>query len=152
LIEVRNICTGYGRTHKQLIPNYIVTVTNLYGLVAFYSSHSLYERLLIANAIIGSILCHLADTNRGLIGVKYLNRHPLFWLNYDRVSVILLFVYTYLHNLDKLLFVIQSTPYAIIGIICLLISETHWSRNISVFVVSHSLWHIFAFHCLYLTV
>jgi len=144
------MCIGHSHHHKQLIPNYIVAITNLYGLLSLYYVTLTHERLLIINAIVASILCHLADTKRGLPGVAYLNSNPQMWLNYDRVSAVSLFIYMCVAHPQQSLHIIQTTLYPIIAVVCTAIPETIERHNVTIFVICHSIWHIFAFHCVLL--
>lgn len=47
---------------------------------------------------------------------------------------------------------VQTMLYPVTAVVCLLLSETFGYRNVTLFVITHSIWHILAFHCAYLVV
>jgi hypothetical protein len=139
-----------------LFINYIVCLSNLYALLPIV--HSINNgtnigTLLTINAMIASMLMHISETKHGLVGVAPFNRLSTLFLNYDRVSANLLFVYIVyitVNNGNIVSLLTTISPYSYLGVTCLFLSEKVLTHNVYFFAVTHVLWHIFAFHCQYL--
>lgn len=132
---------------QSQIINIITSLTNLYGIAAFSSCQSHLDKAVIANCILASSLMHLSERKHGLVGIYPFNKFSTFFLNYDRVSSSSLVIYTILTKDVTFVF---HTLYPYIGMLSLFLSEKVCVNNKLFFTVTHNIWHIAAFHCLYL--
>jgi hypothetical protein len=139
----------------SILINYLVSCSNIYGFLPLFYSYAgtnkpSYGTLLIANAILASTLMHISETKHGLTGVPYLNMFSQLFLNYDRLSAVTLVIHTLVTtDFDKLVWLIR-TVYPYLALLALFLSENVLVYNVYFFAVTHSCWHILAFHCLYL--
>lgn len=129
--------------------NIAIALSNVYGLQIFDTNISFYQKMIYSLTIIFSFLMHLSEKKHKLNGVKYFNKYSNLFLWLDRIFVyiatILVFIELY-YNIDKLYNILN---YAIIGLVSLFISE-NIVRNKILFMIFHIIWHIMAYHIIYL--
>ena len=150
----------------------IVSLSNLYGMVIFSNNLSVFQSIFFSNVILASILMHLSEKKHKLPGVFPFNKYSSLFLWYDRImaqlatSYILYNLYSdyihfngsysvgsffsYLIGNNNLASKILSR--GLIGLFFLWISENVHSIGKYGFMVSHSLWHFFAFDIIMETV
>lgn len=133
------------------IINVINAVTNLYGVRAMLLPvMTPLGKFLTLLAIITSIFNHLGEVNKhGLPGIYPFNLHLNLYLNLDRIAAISLMVHTILTR--NIVDTILHTPYPYIALLSLILSDTIRPKKPHPYLFFHTIWHILAFHCLYLT-
>jgi hypothetical protein len=130
--------------------NLIVSASNLYALYPLYlsiRSRKFINVILLAGSMTSSILYHLSEHSKhNLKGITYLNNYERSLLNSDRFFAIVTISY-YIYKYPRLLF--EKKKYILFALLCLAISEFPLIRNHvpkPIYIISHSLWHILAFH------
>lgn len=143
--------------------NILVSLSNLYGLfslIQFYKNREYLNLFLVTCAMVSSILYHLAESKKhNMAGIYLLKPYEKILLNLDRffaTMAIIVFTTKYWIIIFNYSPIIQIIPF---GLFCLILSEfpnyipvTIFSKPISkiIFIISHSIWHIYAFHVAYL--
>lgn len=129
--------------------NIVVALSNVYGLQIFETNISFYHKLIYLLTIIFSSLMHLSERKHKLNGVKYFNKYSNLFLWLDRIfayiATILVLIELY-YNINKLYNILN---YAIIGLVSLFISE-NIAKSKLIFMIFHIIWHIMAYHIIYL--
>lgn len=139
--------------------NLFVTVTNLYGLRAInlaFKQNQFLEASVLSCACIASIVYHLSETKHGMNSLCLKNKTNIT-LNIDRffalmsVAVFGLKYYNMIQNNDQ-----QIIKYGVIGLTTLILSESQHIISLprriekSLYLITHPIWHITAFHVAYL--
>jgi|GEM_PF-4381476 len=139
---------------NNILINYIVTSSNLYGILPIHYSRG-YYRLWMISIVISSILMHASETKHNLPGIYPFNKYSQQFLWLDRIMAISPIIYLLVQYIlyKKSPLVYLSSPKFIIGLICLFLSENfhlHSKINPYFFAFTHSLWHFCAYHTCYL--
>jgi hypothetical protein len=98
---------------------------------------------LIVCAMCASFVFHLSETKHQLPGLPILRNYTWHFLQVDRFFAILAALYVFANFISWYL--------GIIGFVLLGISEFFSEGKKWRFTITHSLWHVCAFICLYLT-
>lgn len=133
---------------KRII-NLLVTFSNVYGLLPIYYSEGILQ-ILVTITVLCSFLMHISETKHSLPGIYPFNKFSNLFLWLDRIFANTLIIYLLsLLYLNNFLISIKIIIYLICGFTFLFISE-RITDNIIIFSVTHSLWHILAYHSIYL--
>jgi hypothetical protein len=136
--------------------NLFVSLTNLYGVRAVRRAirQKLWtEAIVLSGAISASILYHMAETKHGMNSL-WLTNYVGTTLNIDRFFAMLatgLFLMKHRKKINK-----KIIFYGISGLIALMLSECQHAVNLplriekALYLVTHPVWHISAFHVVYL--
>lgn len=143
--------------------NIIVSASNLYALfgsIQFYKNGEYINSFLINCAMISSILYHLAESNKhNMTGIYFLKPYEKKLLNIDRffaISSVLIFSIKYWLIIFNNSAIMNIIP---IGLFSLILSEfpnyspvTVFPKSTEkiIFIISHCIWHLCAFHVGYL--
>lgn len=134
------------------LSNFIVTISNIFGLLPIYKSfnnlpRSSLELFLIIIAVIASILMHISETKHNLPGI-YLSKYSNYMLYFDRITAYLLvfyMIYKLIHN--SLIITGLLILKIITGLLCAIGSEI--TNNEQEYVFLHCIWHFFAYKIIY---
>ena len=146
--------------------NFMVTLSNVWGLLLSLDCDDLVPRLLFQSVAIASVLMHLSETKHKLPGIWPFNQWSGLFLNVDRAMSLVVVLYLFLFDLHEtwarlvLMFLnyrLFSLSVVVGGLVALLIAENPWvlGRKWSVregklqgywlYAASHMLWHYCAY-------
>lgn len=144
--------------HYALMPNLILSLSNLYGLLAvsvLYNNNDMFGAIILSGTILSSMIYHLIEHHKhNLVGLSEFNLcdtvcHHQTFINFDRFFACSSVLYLLTYDL-----IIEHIVLTVIALICLSISETtqYIEHRIikRLFVPLHFIWHILAFHLAYL--
>jgi len=138
--------------------NLFVTATNLYSLRAIISAHNntyYLECGSLTCAGLASIIYHLSETKHGMNSVC-LKKYSNITLKFDRFFAVFsmcIFLWKYKQRINKQIIYIGS-----VGLIALGLSESQHIISLPLrvekilYLITHPIWHICAFHCAYMLV
>lgn len=135
--------------------NLIVSSTNLYAILPIITSfkYGYYNyTIVISLSMIASIIYHMIEHhkhNMTGLGSHSLLEHQVC-LNFDRFFAGLSFLYGFFINKDPTNFLINNSQVILIALLSLFISEKLVKKNF--YIITHSIWHIYAFHISYLAI
>jgi hypothetical protein len=142
-----------------MLENILMAASNLYGFRATDATHNIVDRMTITCAMISSIVYHLFEKSKhGMSGVSS-QMDDKVWLDADRVYAVALVARLLIfhgHKIDRHILAIGA-----ISVTAMAISECQNVIDISaipvgitraVYMVTHTIWHIGAFHIAYLMV
>jgi len=148
--------------------NIFITLTNLYSLRAINIAlkQKKYSIAVILSCVtISSVIYHLSETKHGMDSVC-LKDYTMITLNIDRFFALCsigLFAWKYKYILNKSIYknTNKSTNkqillYSIVGMIAQMLSECQHIVNLDLstekrlYMITHPIWHICAFHTAYL--
>lgn len=131
--------------------NWIVSASNIYGLVPIYYSSG-YHRLWISTVVSASVLMHLSERKHGLPGIYPFNKYSNLFLWCDRImaySIVLYSIWNWPRTLELITTDYTVAPIMGVGLTSLLLSEGLVCSK-GFFAFTHSIWHVCAFHLCYL--
>lgn len=145
--------------YKMAMDNIFMAVTNLYGLrtVHYAWMTGQYPEMCVTfTAILASIAYHLAESRKhNMRGVIMLRPYEKLLLHIDRLCAGTMCC-VYLVDYYDVLFNSNIMGYAMISVISMMISESahiiHYPPVFEkyMFMITHSYWHVSAFHVAYL--
>ena len=132
--------------------NIIVALTNIAAIPAIiYSKDALTQAILIG-AMIASFLMHISETKHTLPGIYPFNVYANTFLWCDRIMAVITVSYLLivLYSSAPIDEIYEIVSLAIEAHVWLVLSESFVARNnVTVFAITHSLWHIEAFRIAY---
>lgn len=138
--------------------NIFVAATNLYSLRAIYVAlkrKKYVAAIILGSATIGSIVYHLSETKHNMNSLC-LKNHTTITLNIDRFFAVCssgYLVWMFKKNINKKVILIGS-----LGLVAMMLSECQHVLTLppmvekNLYLCTHPLWHICAFHVAYLLV
>jgi len=142
-----------------MFANVIVALSNFYGFrAACQQNATQWDKFVLTNAICYSTLYHLAEKSKhNMTGFSIGGIDDKVWLNYDRFFAALavirfLFAYRHLINVKIGAFGIASLGFMAISECQHVVDMSQYPISISkpLYVITHVLWHIGAFHTAHL--
>nr|QYA18289.1 hypothetical protein KOM_12_19 [Clandestinovirus] len=131
-----------------MLTNLIVSSSNLLGLPALLACKNNSDRGMVAFTMIASILMHLSETKHALPGIHPFNLYAWHFLQLDRIMAVAAMYYfcSHLQHVSTYLIII-----AFIGLLSMYLSEKIENGTVW-FATFHCIWHLVAYHLMYLIV
>lgn len=137
--------------------NIWMSLTNIYGLRAIYNVWLQDEKvnsLIILGAVISSSVYHLVECEKHkMSGIGLNNSKELHYitLNIDRFFAVLTFMIMFLKAREtKYELIRENMMLEILALSSLFLSEIPFRYEKPMYMITHTIWHISAYHLVYL--